>query len=431
MKIAFIVGQFPVLSETFILNQIVGVIERGHEVDIFAERWGDVEKVHPDVTKYSLLERTYVMQSIPNNPALRLAGGIGLLFKTAWKAPKFFLSALNVFEHGLLAAGLWLFHAADALYDKPSYDIIHCQFGTQGYRGLFFKHLIRPEPKLIVMFRGHDISRVVQERGSHIYDDLFESADYFLANCDFFRKRVVELGCPSNLISVHLSGLDCRKFKFTPRQLAPHETIRVATTGRLVEKKGIEYAIRAVAKVLKNYPNLQYDIIGDGPLRQNFEHLIKALGVEDQVNLLGWRNEQEIIQILNQAHIFIAPSVTAEDGNQDAPINVLKEAMAMGLPVVSTLHGGIPELVQEGKSGFLVPERDTEALAEKLKYLILHPQKWADMGRAGRHFVEENYDIHKLNDRLVQLYHHLEIKNSCKSEFELTKSKNDSVIETF
>jgi len=103
----------------------------------------------------------------------------------------------------------------------------------------------------------------------------------------------------------------------------------------------------------------------------------------------------------------VAPSVTAADGNQDAPVNVLKEAMAMGLPVVSTLHGGIPELVEDSVSGFLVPERDADALAEKLGLLIEHSDRWTAMGKAGRTFVEAHYNMNMLNDELVELYQRL------------------------
>jgi colanic acid/amylovoran biosynthesis glycosyltransferase len=96
--------------------------------------------------------------------------------------------------------------------------------------------------------------------------------------------------------------------------------------------------------------------------------------------------------------------VTGKDGNQDAPVNTLKEAMAMGLPVISTKHGGIPELVQDGVSGFLVPERDANAIATKLSYLITHPEIWEAMGKAGRARVEKQYDMDKLNDELVDIY---------------------------
>ena len=122
---------------------------------------------------------------------------------------------------------------------------------------------------------------------------------------------------------------------------------------------------------------------------------------------MGWRNETEIVEILKNTHIFVAPSVTAADGNQDAPINVLKEAMAIGLPVVSTYHGGIPELVEDGKSGFLVPEKDADALADKLAYLIKHPEIWSGMGTSGREFVLQHYDLHRLNDDLINVYRSL------------------------
>lgn len=157
----------------------------------------------------------------------------------------------------------------------------------------------------------------------------------------------------------------------------------------------------------KDNPNLEYNIIGDGPLRQNLEQLIQELNATHIVKLLGQKQEQEIIEILNKSHIFVAPSITASDGNQDAPINVLKEAMAMGLPVISTYHGGIPELVEDGISGFLVPERDANALAEKLGYLIEHPEIWHEMGRAGHAYVEKHYDTNKLNDQLVEIYYEL------------------------
>ncbi|GET37218.1 glycosyltransferase [Microseira wollei] len=411
MKVAFIVGTFPVLSETFIINQIVGTIERGHEVDIYADEIGDTDKVHPDVIKYKLLERTYYLAKIPSNLFWRLVKGIGLLGLNLFKYPVSVARSLNVFKYGKQAISLWLLYTAIPNL-KKSYDIIHCQFGTQSFRGIAFKTINSPEAKLVTTFRGHDISKFVREKGDRIYDELFKVGDFFLSNCDFFRRRVVQLGCDENKIVVVRSGLDCDKFTFQPRQFPRDGKVRIATTGRLVEKKGIEYSIRAVAKLAKAYPNLEYNIIGDGELKADFQRLIQELGVSHIVNLLGWKNEREIIEILDKSHIFIAPSVTAADGNQDAPINVLKEAMALGLPVISTDHGGIPELVEDGISGFLVPERDADALAEKLEELLQHPENWAKMGKAGRAYVETHYNLDKLNDDLVKIYQKLLTDNT-------------------
>ena len=408
MRIAFLVNDFPRLSETFILNQVTGLIDRGHEVDIYAHQVEGWSKVHPDVNRYRLWERTYPMQEIPQNYLWRILKGIWLLLSRFHKAPRLIGRSLNVFAYGEQAIGLWLLYSAMSFLDKrPTYDIIHCQFGTQGYRGLAFKRLLQPTPKLLVMFRGFDISCYVNQGGDKVYRQLFKDVDYCLANCDFFRQRVIELGCEPERISVHFSGLNANKFTFRPRRLESGEPTRIATTGRLVEKKGIEYAIRAVAQQVEQFPELTYYIMGDGPLRQSLETLMSELRVESYIHLLGWQDESEIIKILDTCHLFIAPSVTAEDGNQDAPINVLKEAMAMGLPVISTDHGGIPELVEDGVSGFLAPERDANALADKLGYLLAHPERWPEMGQAGRAFVERHFDLHRLNDELVLLYEQL------------------------
>jgi len=108
--------------------------------------------------------------------------------------------------------------------------------------------------------------------------------------------------------------------------------------------------------------------------------------------------------MLAEAHILMAPSVTAADGDEEGIPNTLKEAMAMGIPVISTLHAGIPELVADGISGFLVPERDAAALADRLRRLVDHPETWAAMGRAGRVRIDSDFDIDRLNDQLLDLY---------------------------
>ncbi|EDX87368.1 glycosyl transferase, group 1 family protein [Synechococcus sp. PCC 7335] len=406
LRIAFVVGQFPMLSETFVMNQATGLLARGHEVDIYTEQLCDTSSVHPDVTRYNLLERTYVLPPVPDNYLLRLGKGVGLVAKHIYRHPKQTLQSLNVFRYGMQVASLRMLFANVPRSNPIPYDIIHAQFGTLGFRGLLLRELNRGS-RLIVMFRGSDISQWVKSQGDHVYDTLFSQADYFLTNCDFFRQKLLALGCPSDRLKVHYSGLDCSKFQPVLRRLDASDKIRIAATGRLVEKKGFEYCIRAVAKVAKQYPQITFDIMGDGPLHQTLAKLIESLQMTEVIHLRGWQNEEEIIDTLARAHLFVAPSVTASNGNQDAPINVLKEAMALGLPVVSTYHGGIPELVEDGVSGLLVPERDADAIAQALTTLIEHPERWPDMGKAGRAYVEAHYNLSALNDRLVTIYQQL------------------------
>ncbi|WP_414585827.1 glycosyltransferase [Scytonema sp. PCC 10023] len=406
MRIAFILGPFPVLSETFILNQITGLLVRGHEVHIYGCKPDDTSKVHPDVEKYQLLDRTYYIPEIPKNYFLRFLKGLAFISTNFHQAPLVLLQSLNFFKYGKRAASMRLLYSVIPLLKSQPYDIIHCQFGMYGIEGMILRDVGAIKGKLITSFRGYDISWYVKACGENVYDDLFVKGDFFLANCEFFRQRAIKLGCDEKKIVVHGSGIDCSRFTYKPRYPHP-DGIRIVTTGRLVEKKGIEYAIRAVAKVARLHQNIQYNIIGDGHLKEQLQQVISELNVADQVKLLGWKNQKEIIEILDKAHLFIAPSVTAEDGNQDAPVNTLKEAMAMGLPVIGTLHGGIPELVEDGISGFLVPERDVDAIAEKVDYFIEHPEVWEQMGRSGRVYVEEHYDINRLNDELVEIYQQL------------------------
>ncbi|MBW4665549.1 MAG: glycosyltransferase [Chroococcus sp. CMT-3BRIN-NPC107] len=410
MRVAFIVDGFPVISQTFILNQIVGLIERGHTVDIYSinltqeEADTDTAKMHPDVEKYNLLNRTYYSPKIPKNPFLRLLKAI-VLSASFYKSPLVWLQSLNIFKYGTQAASLRLLYRATHLINKEPYDIIHCQFGTLALPIMVQRQLGAIRGKLVTSFRGYDISEIVQQKGENVYKELFKTGDFFLTNCNYFKNRLLKLGCPADKLLVLGSGIDCSKFAYTPRTLPADNIVRIATTGRLVEKKGIEYCIRAVAKVIEANKKIEYNIIGDGILKAQLQQLIEELGISNKVKILGWQPQQEIIKILHQSSIFMATSLTASNGNQDAPVNTLKEAMAMGMPVIGTLHGGIPELIEDGISGFLVPEKDVDALAEKLIWLIENPSDWIRMGKAGRAYVEKHYETNQLNHRLVEIYH--------------------------
>lgn len=410
MKIAVIVEKFPVISETFITNQIAGLIRCGYVVDIYAELPGDFSRVHPDVDELQLLKNAYFQPALPANYLVRFTKALKLLIRNFFKNPKAIFRSLNVFRYGKQALSLRLFYLVMTYLQNRSkncqweYDIIHCQFGMLGLQGILLRDMGVVRGNIITSLRGFDISWYVQEYGDDVYRELFKKGNFFLANCEFFRQKAIKIGCSPEKIIVHHSGIDCDRFLFQVRQMPVDNIIKIVTIGRLIEKKGIEYAIRAVAQVVENYPKIEYSIIGDGWLKQELQQLIISLHLENKIKLLGWKTQPEIVKILEQSHIFIAPSVTAKDGNQDAPVNTLKEAMAMGLPVIATFHGGIPELVQDGVSGFLVPERDGNAIAVQIQYLIDHPEIWSDMGKAGRDYVQTHFDTNKLNDELVEIY---------------------------
>jgi colanic acid/amylovoran biosynthesis glycosyltransferase len=401
MKIAFIVSRFPILSETFILNQITGLLDMGHNVEIFADFSTNEKKVHSDVEKYHLIERThYVM---PRNKIKRVLKATYLIMTNFHKSPLKILKSLNMIRYGKDTLSLRLFYYALIPSLGEGFDIIHCHFGPNGIVGVYLKE-IGVSRKCITSFHGYDVNSYPKAAGKKVYDHLFKKGDLFTCNTEFTKKRVAELGCNERKIMILPVGLGIEKFRFSERRVLDKESIKILTVGRLIEEKGHRYAIEAISEVVRRYANIEYIIAGDGPLRSELENLVSKLGIENYVKFLGVVDQNEVLKLLQRAHIFILPSVVARSGGTEAQGLVLQEAQAAGLPVVSTLTGGIPEGVLNGKSGFLVPERDVGALAKKIEYLVEHPELWSEMGRCGRKFVEERYDIQKLNQRLVQIY---------------------------
>lgn len=407
MKIAFFVSKFPNLSETFILNQITGLIDRGHEIDIYTDKPADTKKYHPDIYKYNLLERTFYIGR-PDNYLWRLIKLFQLPLVNFIRNPSIFFRALNLTKYGTEARSLKLLYAsAYFLKWQFKYDIIHAHFGPNGQRVIYLRDIGVIKGKIITTFHGYDISMYLKLMGDKFYQPLFASGDAFSPISEQMKRRLIELNCNEKKIIVHRVGIDCSKFSFTTRQVGKNGKIKLITIARLVEKKGVEYGIRSVANLIKSGMNVEYNIVGDGHLNKKLQKLIHELNVTDKVKLLGWKHQQEVIQLINTSHILLAPSVTDENGDQEGIPTVIMEAMATGLPVISTYHSGIPELVQNGISGFLVPERDVDTLTEKLRYLIEHSELWDEMGKAGRKFVESHHNIHILNDKLVEIYQNM------------------------
>ncbi|MEL6578180.1 MAG: glycosyltransferase [Cyanobacteria bacterium J06621_12] len=407
MRIAFFVDQFPSLSETFILNQITGLIDRGHEVDIYCDRTGNRTKMHPEVEQYQLLNHTYCTP-IPRNPLWLWIKGIWLLITNFFRAPQTVLKTLNYKrfnpekygEPGEFFKPLYL---TLPCLERSPYDIIHCHYGRNGLKASLLKDLGVITGKIVVVFHGNDISRYLKIHGDDVYNYLFQRADLLMPISQHWRDKLIALGCEPSKITVHHMGIDCNKFIpsiKTTKQTQP----LILSVARLVEKKGLAYGIEAVAQLIQQPTELKYSIVGDGVLRSQLESQIAALQAREQIELLGWREQSELQQIIAQADILLAPSVTSSNGDSEGIPVSLMEAMAQEIPVVSTYHSGIGELVEDGVAGHLVPERDTAALALKLQHLLADSHLRQQMGQAGRQRVLRDYNIDQLCDRLSEIY---------------------------
>ena len=409
MRVAFVVAQFPNLSETFILRQITGLLDRGYDVDIFAQTSTHDDIVHEDVTKYKLQNRTHYFSagSPSSNKICRVMQRCGLLAAHAVRFHWAALKSLNPAKFGKEAILLRVLYQIAPFLDKRPYDILHCQFGPLGQLGLLLKDVGIFHGKLVTSFRGYDISSYVCANGPGIYTELFRRGDLFLCVSSAIKHKLISLGCDEQKIVVHRSGIYTHVDDDQVPGLRADRKLKILTVARLVEKKGIEYGIRAVAQLIRRRPMLEYEIAGEGPLRNHLEKLIRNLRAGSHIKMLGWKTEGEISELLKDADILLAPSITSAAGDEEGIPGAIMEAFAYGLPVVSTIHAGIPEVVRDGESGFLVPEKDPDALARKLEYLIEEPTVRVKMGRCGRKFVQQHHDIGKLNDRLAELYQQL------------------------
>lgn len=283
-------------------------------------------------------------------------------------------------------------------------DVLHAHFGPLGFRSLKLKQ--KTERPLVTSFYGIDASAVIQRpEWPERYARLFDEGDAFVCLGQNMVERLCTIGCPEEKIHVVHLGVDVEQIPFRERAATEHPVLLYC--GRLVEKKGVLDALNAFAHVSKKWPQLTLRIIGDGVLRSKLRRRIRALGLQDRVHMLGALPQARVFDEMAQADIFILPSKTASNGDMEGTPTVLLEAQASGLPVLTTHHADIPEVVQDGVSGYLVEEGDVESLQAKLDVLFAEPERWAEFGRAGRAQVVARYHIAKETQKLESLYQSL------------------------
>jgi colanic acid/amylovoran biosynthesis glycosyltransferase len=274
-------------------------------------------------------------------------------------------------------------------------QLIHAHFGPDAVTALHLAEILGLP--LIVTLHGYDVT--TPRSSVHFYEKLWSRVSLFLCVSNFLRLKAIELGFPPEKLRVHYIGVD--RSKFEPSQL-DRISESVLFVGRLVEKKGCEYLLRAMAIVQRSLPNARLTVIGDGILREPLEALAKTLRVNCQ--FLGSQPSEVIRKALGATRVFCAPSVTAKDGDSEGLGIVFAEAQAMGVPVVSSDHGGIPEVVRHGITGLLVPERDFEELAKAILVYHRDDVAWRNARDKGIAWIEMQFDLATQNEELEAIY---------------------------
>ncbi len=288
--------------------------------------------------------------------------------------------------------------------EREGAGLIHAHLGWEGVRALPVARAARLP--MVTTFYGVDAGRLPRYPWwRHRYRRLFAEGSAFVVEGPHLGRTLERHGCPHEKLHVHHLGIDLSRIPFAERRRPGAGDVEVLVSSSLRPKKGVAAAVAAFATLAADHPRARMRILGDGPCRPEVEAAIARHGLAARVTIEGYVDYTTHLEALSRAHLFLAPSRTAPDGDTEggAPVALI-EAQASGLPIVSTTHADIPELVQDGVSGLLSPEFDDNALAHNLRALLDAPERWPEMGRRGRARMEREFDIRRQTASLSRLY---------------------------
>jgi colanic acid/amylovoran biosynthesis glycosyltransferase len=225
-----------------------------------------------------------------------------------------------------------------------------------------------------------------------------------LVRSESLREALVRLGCSAAKIRLQRTGIPLDDFAFQARSWPTEGAWQFLQACRLISKKGLQTSLRAFAEFARAYPQSHFTIAGDGPLHADLQKTTIDLGIADRVTFTGFVSQPQLRELFYRSHIFLHPSETAADGNQEGVPKSMLEAMASGLPVFATNHGGIPEAVENGVSGVLVAERDAAALAQELLAAAEDLEMLSQIAKRGAESVAEKFEQRAQVRQLEQCY---------------------------
>jgi len=399
--IAYVVKAWPRLSETFILNEIISLEQRGVSIRIFSVREPDAGPAHSKVAQVRakvtcLALRTHWKQAVSANLRLlcRQPGRyLRLLLEViAAKVVRHrFGPPRNFFQAGYLA---------DILSREPA-DHLHAHFASTPARLAMLTHRLTDIP---YTFTAH--AKDIYVSDPEAFRVKLEGARAVVTctqyNRDFLSKQYGAL-CDGKVHCIY-HGLDVSQFNFNLSAKVDSSEPVILSVARLVEKKGLGDLIAAADILRRRGRVFQVEIIGSGPQREILKAQAKRLGLADRLRLLGAQAHETVCLAYQRSCIFVLPCVIASNGDRDGIPNVLLEAMASGVPVISTPVSGIPELVESGVDGLLVPPNDPAALAEAIDKLLASQELRESLARAARAKIESSFSLDAGAERLLALF---------------------------
>jgi colanic acid/amylovoran biosynthesis glycosyltransferase len=388
--IAYILKMFPRFSETFILNELLELERQGTTLRIFSLREPDDGIVHAEV---ALVHGTVTYVRLGQVlPVVRAHA------RVCGRAPLRYVRALGAALRPRRRSSLRHFLKAGAIADRVQREglvHLHAHFASTAASVALHVHRLTGVP---YSFTAHAKDIYRHDLDLEYLRTKLDEARFAVTVSDYNRDHLRRLG-GDDVVRIY-NGLDLRRF--VPNGATPAEPPLVLAVGRLVEKKGFDVLIEACRLLRDAGVRFRCVIVGKGELKRDLRRLVSAHGLEQHVELAGPLPREQLLELFPRASVLAAPCVVGGDGNRDGLPTVLTEALALKVPVVATPVTGIPELVEDGRTGLIVPERDAAALAGAIRRLIEEPEAAQRLAAAGRARVEQDFDL-RANVRELRL----------------------------
>ncbi len=404
MKVSFFVYNFPVPSETFVINQIIYFVEKGFDVEIISVLPGQMIDEFAAKDEHGLLQKTrYLLPEEENKNSARAISRFKTILKGLARGKLRTQPAMNFKKYGYSAKNLSLPAIVAATKKTYEADLFIAHFGPAGVLANKLRKLGVLKGELATIFHGYDISthRILRTY-SDDYKELFRDSKFILPISKLWAEKIRALGGDPARTHIMRVGIDTDNFHFRPAKPIG-SPIQLLTIARLTDKKGIFTSLEACRILKERGYQFTYNVLGNGPQRDEVEQTIARYGLQQNVILHGFQSPQVINDFLQKSDIFMLPSQTAEDGDMEGVPVALMEAMARGIPVISTWHSGIPELVEDGRNGWLIKEKDAAGLADVIAKIVDEKPDLTPMLQAARRKVEQEFDKNKSYDSLIRL----------------------------
>lgn len=297
------------------------------------------------------------------------------------------------------AFGYFRYHVDACL--AHNVELLHIHFGYHGAKMVGLKRKL--QLPMVCSFYGDDAYAEEFASRSH-YEALFKLADKILVLGPSMKAKVVELGCSEEKVIIHHLGIGVDKIPYKKREHGQRLKFLIASS--FLEKKGVHIALNALAQIASEL-DFEVEIIGDGPLRSEIEGIITSSGLADRVKMHGYQSYGFLIEAALRCDVFIQASQTTRDNRKEGTPMAIADVMATGMPVVSTEHSDIPELVMENSTGYLAKEGDVDSLVAKLRSLFQMKERLIEMGGNARKHVEHDFNVKNQAERLNKMYRKL------------------------